>query len=220
MVLQVWVSEIMLQQTQVTTVIGYWERWMKKFPTVQALADADIEEVNAVWAGLGYYSRASRLLSGAKRVVAEFDGILPIGAKELEKVDGVGPYSAGAISSIAFGQRAALVDGNVTRVFSRSSLLPRQSTDTHLGLTALHASAPAKATTNFIWALADRLVPAMPKDRSENLPGTWNQAVMELGATVCTAKNPNCEECPIAMHCLAYAEVSVALLRYNGSSDA
>lgn len=139
---------------------------------------------------------------------------------ELEKVDGVGPYSAGAISSIAFGQRAALVDGNVTRVFSRSSLLPRQSTDTHLGLTALHASAPAKATTNFIWALADRLVPAMPKDRSENLPGTWNQAVMELGATVCTAKNPNCEECPIAMHCLAYAEVSVALLRYNGSSDA
>ncbi|ORY37173.1 DNA glycosylase, partial [Leucosporidium creatinivorum] len=140
---EVWVSEIMLQQTQVSTVISYWTRWMERFPTVSALAAADQEEVNEVWKGLGYYSRASRLLSGAKKVVNEFGGEIPETAEGLLEVDGIGPYSAGAISSIAFGARSAMVDGNVQRVLSR--------------LTALHANATAKSTTSFIWALADVL---------------------------------------------------------------
>ncbi|BGP08753.1 Adenine DNA glycosylase [Rhodotorula toruloides] len=204
---EVWVSEIMLQQTQVATVIPYWKKWMEKFPTVKALAKADIEEVNEVWKGLGYYSRAKRLLDGAKTVMEKHDGILPETAEGLLDIDGIGPYSAGSISSIAFAQRSPMVDGNVTRVLSR--------------LTAFHAPAAAKATTSYIWALADVLVPPQPKkkkassdgdDRSTldvgglNKPGAWNQALMELGATVCTPKNPNCAECPLNDECLAYAE--------------
>ncbi|KAL8277243.1 hypothetical protein RQP46_010312 [Phenoliferia psychrophenolica] len=190
---EVW---IMLQQTQVVTVIGYFERWMQTFPTLASLAVADIEAVNAVWAGLGYYSRASRLLAGAKTVMRDFKGIMPQTAVDLEKIDGIGPYSAGAISSIAFSKRAAMVDGNVTRVLSR--------------LTAHHAPPTAKATTSFIWALADTLVPAPDSSISSggpNKPGSWNQGLMELGATVCTPKNPNCGECPLSDECLAYAEV-------------
>lgn len=229
--IQVWVSEIMLQQTQVSTVISYWTRWMERFPTVSALAAADQEEVNEVWKGLGYYSRASRLLSGAKKVVNEFDGEIPETAESLLEVDGMcaalfpsltsllelfvlfnltpallcihsGPYSAGAISSIAFGARSAMVDGNVQRVLSR--------------LTALHANATAKSTTNFVWALADVLVPSQSSSSKKeeldvggpNKPGAWNQALMELGATVCTPKAPQCGECPLSDECLAFAEVS------------
>ncbi|GAA5924029.1 hypothetical protein JCM3775_005577 [Rhodotorula graminis] len=212
---EVWVSEIMLQQTRVDTVIPYWLKWMAKFPTVKALAEADIEEVNGVWQGLGYYSRAKRLLDGARTVMDSHDGVLPSTADGLLSIDGIGPYSAGAISSIAFGQRSATVDGNVIRVLSR--------------LTALHAPDKAKSTANFIWALADVLVPPQPKRRKKkardsdgeggevggegecgvggkNKPGAWNQALMELGATVCTPKAPKCDECPLSDECLAYAE--------------
>ncbi|GAA5896460.1 hypothetical protein JCM6882_001019 [Rhodosporidiobolus microsporus] len=222
---EVWVSEIMLQQTQVATVIPYWTRWMEAFPTVEDLAKADPEEVNAVWKGLGYYSRAKRLLEGAKTVVDKHDGLIPSTVDGLLQVDGIGPYTAGAVSSIAFARRSPLVDGNVQRVFSR--------------LTAFHAPPAAKATTNFIWALADVLVPAQPKKSGKaqkeeeevqkvdpttsphfkrkkaddladvggpNKPGAWNQALMELGATVCTPKNPKCEECPVSEECLGYTE--------------
>ncbi|GAA5826449.1 hypothetical protein JCM11251_002375 [Rhodosporidiobolus azoricus] len=224
---EVWVSEIMLQQTQVATVIPYWTGWMEAFPTVQDLAKADPEEVNAVWKGLGYYSRAKRLLEGAKTVVDKHQGIVPSTVEGLLEVDGIGPYTAGAVSSIAYARRSPLVDGNVQRVFSR--------------LTAFHAPPAAKATTNFIWALADVLVPSQPRIRKKakeeeedegsdptrsphfkrgrekeqddlanvggpNKPGAWNQALMELGATVCTPVNPKCEECPVSEECLGYAE--------------
>ncbi|GAA6063376.1 hypothetical protein JCM10212_000315 [Sporobolomyces blumeae] len=203
---EVWVSEIMLQQTQVATVIPYFLRWIDKFPTVVALSEASLDEVNSVWTGLGYYSRAKRLLEGAKTVVSEFGSLVPESVDDLLRIDGIGPYSAGAISSIAFGKRSPLVDGNVTRVLSR--------------LTALHAAATAKSTTTFVWALADLLVPEQSSPLREpelhvepgssneikNRPGSWNQGLMELGATVCTPKNPKCGECPIATECLAYQE--------------
>ncbi|GAA6003037.1 hypothetical protein JCM10207_001957 [Rhodosporidiobolus poonsookiae] len=231
---EVWVSEIMLQQTQVATVVPYWTKWMAKFPTVRDLAKADVEEVNQVWQGLGYYSRAKRLLDGAKTVVKDYKGRLPETVEELLEVDGIGPYTAGAISSIAFAKRSPLVDGNVQRVLSR--------------LTTLHAPATAKPTTNFIWALADALVPAQSSsppsetaaaDRTSsphfkrskrtgnelddvgglNRPGAWNQALMELGATVCTPKNPKCDECPVAEECLAYAEARYVAHRPSVSPD-
>ncbi|KAK4705882.1 A/G-specific adenine glycosylase, partial [Phenoliferia sp. Uapishka_3] len=218
---QVWVSEIMLQQTQVVTVIAYWNRWMATFPTLRSLAAADIELVNSIWAGLGYYSRASRLLAGAKTVLREFEGEIPEAAEDLEKIDGIGPYSAGAISSIAFHRRAAMVDGNVTRVLSRKfSASPILSYSLNYpinepfafekGLTAHHAPPTAKATTTFIWALADTLVPSAKSTLTvggKNKPGSWNQGLMELGATVCTPKNPKCGECPLNEECLSYAEV-------------
>ncbi|GAA5971129.1 hypothetical protein JCM11641_004156 [Rhodosporidiobolus odoratus] len=238
---EVWVSEIMLQQTQVVTCISYWKKWMQEFPTVKDLAEADVEDVNAVWTGLGYYSRAKRLLEGAKIVMDKYDGLLPETVEELLQIDGIGPYTAGAVSSIAFAKRSPLVDGNVQRVFSR--------------FTAFHAPPAAKPTINFIWALADVLVPAQPssssttsarpplseepdvtssphfkgkKKRSStaaseeallgvggpNKPGAWNQALMELGATVCTPKNPRCDECPVREACLAYAEA-----RYSAHSS-
>ncbi|BGP32748.1 hypothetical protein JCM10296v2_004532 [Rhodotorula toruloides] len=220
---EVWVSEIMLQQTQVATVIPYWNKWMEKFPTVKALAKADIEEVNEVWKGLGYYSRAKRLLDGVKTVMEKHDGVLPETAEGLLAIDGIGPYSAGSISSIAFAQRSPMVDGNVTRVLSR--------------LTAFHAPAAAKATASYIWALADVLVPPQPKKKKTssedadgstldvgglNKPGAWNQALMELGATVCTPKNPNCAECPLNDECLAHAEARYVAHRpaANGSASA
>jgi len=115
----IWVSEIMLQQTRVQTVIPYWERWMARFPTVSSLAGAPLDDVLAAWAGLGYYSRARNLHAGAQAVDARFGGALPSRAAELREVPGIGPYTAGAIASIAFGERAPLVDGNVARVLAR-----------------------------------------------------------------------------------------------------
>ncbi|GAA98858.1 hypothetical protein E5Q_05546 [Mixia osmundae IAM 14324] len=182
---ETWVSEIMLQQTQVATVIPYYNRWMAAFPTVTDLAQADIEQVNAIWSGLGYYSRASRLLSGAKKVVGEFDGVLPSSTKKLEQVDGIGPYSAGAIASIAFGKAVPMVDGNIHRVLAR--------------FFAIHAPQMAKPTTNAIWSRAKELVP-------DDRPGEWNQALMELGATVCTPKSPSCDTCPLSAYCRANLE--------------
>ncbi|KAK4052013.1 hypothetical protein OIO90_004543 [Microbotryomycetes sp. JL221] len=198
---EVWVSEIMLQQTQVATVIKFFNNWIAKLPTIESLAKADPELVNECWKGLGYYSRATRLQTGAQKVVKQFKGRIPSTAQDLLEIDGIGPYSAGAISSIAFAQRSPMVDGNIQRVLSR--------------LTALHAPATAKSTTSFIWALADVLVPSQKDGQKEalkdvggpNKPGAWNQAMMELGATVCTPKNPECHACPLSEECLAYAEV-------------
>jgi len=115
----IWVSEIMLQQTRVATVIPYWQRWMARFPTLRALADAPLDDVLAAWAGLGYYTRARNLWAGAQDVVARRGGELPHRAAELRDVRGIGPYTAGAIASIAFGERTPLVDGNVARVLAR-----------------------------------------------------------------------------------------------------
>ncbi|MBW0488607.1 hypothetical protein O181_028322 [Austropuccinia psidii MF-1] len=186
---EVWVSEIMLQQTQVETVKSYYLRWMSTFPTIFDLAKANIEQVNQCWQGLGYYSRASRLLSGAQKVVNKFDGILPDDPSIMEKeVDGIGPYSAGAIASIAFEKPVPMIDGNVHRVLAR--------------LTALYSPQAAKATTKFLWSVASNLVP-------EQRPGDFNQALMELGATICKPREARCPSCPLAKWCRAFEEHQV-----------
>ncbi|MGE0395188.1 MAG: A/G-specific adenine glycosylase [Kofleriaceae bacterium] len=185
----IWVSEIMLQQTRVATVIPYWERWMAKFPTVSALATAPLDDVLAAWAGLGYYSRARNLVKGAQAIAAKWAGALPRRASELREVPGIGPYTAGAIASIAFGERAPLVDGNVARVLSRV-----------FGITDDIKSA---AGTKALWARAGDLMTALPDGTA---PGDLNQGLMELGATLCSPTDPRCLVCPLAAHCIAARE--------------
>lgn len=180
----VWVSEVMLQQTRVSTVVDYYRRWMAAWPTLQALAAADLEEINKVWAGLGYYSRARRLHEGAKLVVAEYSGQLPRTAAGLQKLPGVGPYTAAAIASIAFHEAVGVVDGNVHRVLSRVGLIGAE----------IKTDAAAKAWVQ----LATGLVTARPVAFS---PGDVNQALMELGACVCSPKAPACLLCPLRPHC-------------------
>ncbi|KAK3367831.1 DNA glycosylase [Podospora didyma] len=196
---EVWISEIMLQQTRVAVVIGYWTRWMAKWPTIHDLAAAPADDVLSVWQGLGYYSRATRIHQGAKLVCAdpEMKGMLPQGVAELEaKVPGVGRYTAGAISAIVYGHAAPMVDGNVLRVLSRQlGILGDVKTD--------------RRTIDVLWAAADALVKAVAQDGDgvapSDRPGRWGQALMELGSTVCAPK-PNCSQCPITATCRAYAE--------------
>jgi len=187
----IWVSEMMLQQTQVATVLGYYERWMKRFPTVRSLSAAGEDDVLHAWQGLGYYSRARNLWRGARAVVADHGGRLPTTAAALRALPGIGPYSAGAIASIAFGERAPLVDGNVVRVLCR-----------RFGLHGDPSRSPLKTE---LWALAARLVPA-------ERPGDFNQALMELGATVCTPRAPRCDACPLRPGCVARREGTVERL--------
>ncbi|KAH7105191.1 DNA glycosylase [Auriculariales sp. MPI-PUGE-AT-0066] len=182
---EVWVSEIMLQQTQVATVIPYYDRWMKRFPTVHKLAEASIEDVNAVWKGLGYYSRASRLHAGSKVVQNEYAGIIPSEPAVLEKsIPGIGRYSAGAICSIAHGSQAPVLDGNVHRLLSR--------------ILGLHANPTAKRTLAILWQAATDLV------TGASVPGDLNQALIELGSTVCKPRAPSCAACPVQSSCVAY----------------
>ncbi|NWR77331.1 MUTYH glycosylase, partial [Centropus unirufus] len=186
----VWVSEIMLQQTQVATVIDYYNRWMQKWPTLQALAQASLEEVNELWAGLGYYSRGKRLQEAARKVVSELEGRMPRTAEDLQKLlPGVGRYTAGAIASISFGQATGVVDGNVIRVLCR--------------LRCIGADSSSPAVIDHLWDVANSVV-----DRSR--PGDFNQALMELGATVCAPKAPLCGECPVKQHCRAWHRVGTA----------
>jgi A/G-specific adenine glycosylase len=182
----IWVSEIMLQQTRVATVIPYWERWMARFPTVSALAEAALDDVLAAWAGLGYYSRARNLHAGAQTVDARFGGALPSRAAELREVPGIGPYTAGAIASIAFGERAPLVDGNVARVLARVFAIEHD----------IKSSAGGKA----LWAAAGALMAALPPAAA---PGDLNQGLMELGATICAPTQPRCLVCPLVRDCAA-----------------
>jgi A/G-specific adenine glycosylase len=174
----------MLQQTQVKTVLGYYERWMLRFPSVSALAAAKDADVLHAWQGLGYYSRARRLLAGARAVADRHAGKLPRDVEALLALPGIGPYSAGAIASIAFGLPEPIVDGNVIRVLSRLFALKGDP-----------AKAPLKQE---LWRLARELVP--PTD-----PSTFNQSLMELGATICTPTSPRCPECPVAGQCQALA---------------
>ena len=187
----VWVSEVMLQQTQVATVLGYYAAWMRRFPTLRALARARESEVLHAWQGLGYYSRARRLQEGARAVVERHGGRMPSDRASLLALPGIGPYSAGAIASIAFGEREPLVDGNVVRVLTR-----------RFGLRGDPGKAPLKQQ---LWELAGRLVPA-------ERPGDFNQALMELGATLCTPRTPRCESCPLAAGCEARRLSLVAVL--------
>ncbi|ORX36845.1 DNA glycosylase [Kockovaella imperatae] len=191
---EIWVSEVMLQQTQVSTVIAYWNRWIAKWPTIADLAKADLEEVNAMWRGLGYYRRARSLLEGAKTIMSnpKYKGRLPSDPIELEKgIPGVGKYTAGAICSTAYGTRTPLVDGNVHRLLTR--------------LLAIHASQTGPATIKQLWKSAAEMVDALP-DRP-GVAGDWNQALMELGSQVCKPTAPDCGSCPLRSSCKAYAEV-------------
>ena len=171
----IWVSEIMLQQTQVAAVIPYYERWMRQFPTVESLAAAELDQALALWSGLGYYKRCRFLHAGARYVVAHG---MPTTASDWRRVPGVGRYTAGAIMSIALGEPAALVDGNVERVYAR--------------LYASPATGDRLASEAWKWAEAS-IDPVGP--------GDWNQALMELGATVCTPLRPRCGECPLSGIC-------------------
>lgn len=177
----------MLQQTQVATVIDYYNKWMKRWPTVQDLAEATLEEVNQMWAGLGYYSRGKRLQEGAQKVVSELGGEMPRTVEALLKqLPGVGRYTAAAVGSIALGQVTGAVDGNVIRVLCR--------------VRAIGADSTSPAVTEALWSTANTLV-------SQERPGDFNQAMMELGARVCTPKGPQCTQCPIQTLCHSYRKV-------------
>jgi A/G-specific adenine glycosylase len=178
----IWLSEVMLQQTQVVTVIPYWEKFLARFPTVNALATASLEEVLPYWSGLGYYSRCRNLHRAAQAIVAGHGGKLPADADALRELPGFGPYTAGAVASIAFGLEAPIVDGNVARVFSR--------------LFVVEGAPGDRAREKQLWALAAEQVKG-PR------PGDFNQSLMELGATVCRAEKPACLLCPVRAHCAA-----------------
>jgi len=178
-----WVSEIMLQQTQVATVIPYFERWVERFPTLESLAEAELEEVLIMWEGLGYYSRARNLHKAARLVVSEHSGELPADSKALIKLPGIGRYTAGAILSIAFNQRQPALDGNIRRVYTR----------------LLDSNEPIRTpqSEKLLWDFAER---SLPHAR----PGDFNQALMDLGATICLPQAPECARCPLQDDCLAF----------------
>ena len=181
---RVLVSEIMLQQTQVATVVPYFNRFVKALPTIEALACADDQAVLRLWQGLGYYSRARNLHKAAKIIVDRHGGQLPRNLEELRALPGIGRYTAGAIASIAFGQRAAVVDGNVARVLCRLNLV--------------RADPRSPAVRRRLWTLAESLLP-------DHRCGDFNSALMELGATICTPRSPNCAACPLRRNCRAFA---------------
>ena len=181
----VWLAEIILQQTRIDQGLPYYERFIEAYPSVTALAAAPLDAVMKLWEGLGYYSRARNLHRAAKMVVNEYGGRFPYTAAALKKLPGVGDYTAGAIASIAFGQREPVVDGNVKRVLAR--------------LYAVAESIDSAPTTRRLWEIAWELVPA-------EAPGDFNQALMELGARVCAPRNPMCGECPARRWCRAREE--------------
>lgn len=178
----IWVSEIMLQQTQVNTVIPYYDKWMQKFPTVQALAAAEEHDVLNVWEGLGYYSRARNMLKAARLVSDNYQGQFPSTTVELCKLPGIGRYTAAAISSIAFGADEAVLDGNVKRVLAR--------------LFEFSEAVNTPEGEKKLWLLAADLLP-------KGEASAYNQAVMDLGATICTPKSPDCIICPVNSICIS-----------------
>ncbi len=181
---RVWVSEIMLQQTQVTTVIPYYQRFIQRFPTIQALAEAPLDEVLALWSGLGYYARARYLHQTARHVCAQYGGELPADRTYLQRLPGIGRSTAGAILALAYQQRQPILDGNVKRILVRVHGL-----DGWPGTTALQTQ---------LWNLSERYTPAARV-------ADYTQAIMDLGATICTPL-PRCEHCPLQSLCRAYAE--------------
>ncbi len=179
---RVWVSEIMLQQTQVSTVIPYYERFIKRFPDVGILAEAGEDELMSYWSGLGYYARARNLHKAAKKIVENYHGQLPQTSDELQSLPGIGRSTAGAILSLALDQHQAILDGNVKRVLARCFAVEGW---------------PGKSDVLAqLWTLTEKLT---PKKRTAN----FNQAMMDIGATVCKRTNPGCSLCPLKKHCLA-----------------
>ena len=180
----IWISETMLQQTRVETVLPYYERFMREFPDVRSLAEAPRERVMSAWSGLGYYRRVRMLHEAARKVLDDWGGRVPGDLEDLRRLPGVGPYTAGAIASIAYGRRVPLVDGNVKRVLAR--------------VFAVELDLACARGSSRIWDLAERFVAPPGID-----PGILNQGLMELGATVCLPRRPRCDDCPLRRHCVA-----------------
>ncbi len=181
---RIWLSEIMLQQTQIAAVLPYYARFVERFPTVEALAAAPLDDVLKLWEGLGYYSRARNLHRAARMVVEEFGGEFPRTVEGLRALPGVGPYTAGAVGSLAFGLDAPVLDGNVIRVLAR--------------LFDITDDVRQTATRNALWALAEAILP----------PGraaAWNEGLMELGQRICSPRSPRCDVCPVREFCEARA---------------
>lgn len=179
---RIWLIEVMLQQTRVETGTPYYEKFVRRFPTLRALAEASVDDVLGLWAGLGYYSRARNMHAAARMMVERHGGRVPQTVDELTALPGVGRYIAGAVASIAYGVRAPVVDGNVMRVLCR--------------LEAIRANPKEASVQRRLWALAGELVP-------EKRPGQFNEALMELGSILCTPKAPACPKCPVRGLCEA-----------------
>src|ERR1700712_2653786 len=189
---RVWLSEIMLQQTQVTTVLGYYTRFLERFPTVSALAAAPSEEVLALWSGLGYYARARNLHRCAQAVVAEHRGEFPRSAAQLAELPGIGRSTAAAIAAFCFGERVAILDGNVKRVLTR--------------VLAYERDIAQAASEKALWAIASDLLPEAPAGEPLHAAmATYTQGLMDLGATVCTIRRPACDACPANAMCAGRA---------------
>lgn len=182
---RVWISEIMLQQTQVATVIPYFERFMARFPEVRDLARSDIDQVLHLWTGLGYYARARNLHKAAGQIMAEFGGEFPQSVEELESLPGIGRSTAGAIAALSMNIPAPILDGNVKRVLTR--------------LNAIEGWPERSAIKNRLWEIADHYTPTQRV-------ADYTQAMMDLGATVCVRSQPACQRCPLKGHCLAFKQ--------------
>lgn len=178
-----WISEIMLQQTRVETVIGYFNRFMTRFPTIEDLARAPEEAVLKSWEGLGYYSRARNLKAAAETIVSDYHGEMPQQYSELIKLKGIGPYTAGAIASMAFGERVPAIDGNAMRVASRLFEIEQDIGDSK--------------SFKLFWQIIVAILP-------EENPGAFNEALMDLGSAICTPQNPACPDCPVQTECAAF----------------
>ncbi len=181
----VWVAEIMAQQTRLDTMLPYFDRWMLSFPDIYQLAQADQQDVLKAWEGLGYYQRARNLHKAAKMIVAEYQGQIPKRIEQLLKIPGIGPYTAGAIASIAFQKDEAAVDGNAARVLAR--------------LFTIRAPINKNSGLKEAWQRARSILP-------ENQSSDFNQALMEMGANVCLPRLPKCDQCPLVMHCEAHQQ--------------
>ena len=181
----IWVSETMLQQTRVDTVIPYYHRFLERFPTAESLAEATEEDVVGLWQGLGYYSRARNLQAGVREMVTSYGGKLPKERASLEKLRGVGPYTAGALLSLVYNLPEAAVDGNVFRVVTRLMALPDE----------IDKPQTRRIVTDYVLSI-------MPEGKASD----FNQALMELGATVCSPRSPQCMFCPVQVYCQAYEE--------------
>jgi A/G-specific adenine glycosylase len=192
----IWVSEIMLQQTQVKTVIPYWERWLRALPTIQSLAEANPEVIHKLWEGLGYYTRVRNMQRAAQEIVARHGGIFPREHAHILELPGIGPYTAGAISSIAYNQPQPILDGNVIRVLTR--------------VFAIAENPREKSTNKKLWDLASQLVTAAAQLKTKSAAkqiercSALNQSLMELGALICTPRQPDCAHCPLRTQCRAH----------------
>ena len=178
----IWLSEIILQQTRIDQGLKYWENFLREFPDVKSLSMAKESEILALWSGLGYYSRARNIYKAAHILVSKYESQFPKTSSELLKIPGIGPYTAAAISSICFGEVTPALDGNAFRVYSR--------------LFAMSSPIEKRSTIKDIWTLALPLI-------SNKSPGDSNQAIMDIGSTICKPKNPNCPECPLEENCIS-----------------